>query len=71
MKQKVETSGIIKLSLNEVHETTIHHIRRHIHRELKHVSIQGEVVIRTCANGSLTFIKHHDIEQKVEDPLDE
>ena len=33
----------------------------------KYVSVDGQVVVRTCENGSLKYDKYHDIETEVEE----
>ena len=60
--------GYINLSLNETHGIPFNKV--YINRELKHVSIQGEVVIKTCANGTLKYTMYQDIEQKAEEHMD-
>ena len=46
--------GYIKLSLSEIHNIPLEKIT--LNRASKHVSIRGEIVIKTCANGSLKYI---------------
>ena len=38
-----------------------------LNRTTGHVSIQGEVVVRTCASGPLKYSKFQDIEPEVEE----
>ena len=33
---------------------------------LKHVSVKGQIVVKTCQSGSLKYIKYQDIETEVE-----
>ena len=33
---------------------------------LKHVSVKGQIVVKTCQSGSLKYIKHQDVETEVE-----
>ena len=49
-------------------------VRRHgiplvkitLNRKKKHVTVEGQIVIKTCENGSLRYNKYHDIEEEVE-----
>ena len=61
--------GYVKLNLYEMHGIPVK--KTYINRELKHVSIQGEVAIKTCANEAHSFHKHHDIEGNVEEHMDD
>ena len=33
----------------------------------KHVSVKGQIVVKTCQNGSLQFSKHQDVDDEVEE----
>ena len=33
---------------------------------LKHVSVKGQIVVKTCQSGNLKYIKYQDIEAEVE-----
>ena len=33
---------------------------------LKHTSVKGQIVVKTCQNGTLTYIKHHEVEEQME-----
>ena len=37
---------------------------------LKHISVKGQIVVKTCQNGTLTYIKYHDIETEVEEQME-
>ena len=37
---------------------------------LKHISVKGQIVVKTCQNGTLTYIKYHDIEAEVEEQME-
>ena len=37
---------------------------------LKHISVQGQIVVKTCQSGTLTYIKYHDIEAEVEEQME-
>ena len=37
---------------------------------LKHISVKGQIVVKTCQNGTLAYIKYHDIEAKVEEQME-
>ena len=57
--------GYIKYTLSEKHEIPLAKIS--LNRATKHVSIRGDMVVRTCADGSLKYSKFQDIEPEVED----
>ena len=57
--------GYIKFCLSEIHKIPLEKIT--LNRETKDVPIQGEVVIKTGANGSLQYTKYQDIEPTVEE----
>ena len=33
---------------------------------LKHISVKGQIVVKTCQSGNLAYIKYQDVEAKVE-----
>ena len=35
----------------------------------KHVSVKGQIVVKTCQNGSLKFSKYQDVEDEVEEQM--
>ena len=35
----------------------------------KHVSVKGQIVVKTCQSGSLKFIKYKDVEDEVEEQM--
>ena len=37
---------------------------------LKHVSVKGQIVVKTCQSGNLKYIKHQDIETEVEGQME-
>ena len=37
---------------------------------LKHISVQGQLVVKTCQSGNLKYIKYQDIETKVEGQME-
>ena len=37
---------------------------------LKHVSVKGQIVVKTCQSGSLKYIKYQDIETEVEGQME-
>ena len=37
---------------------------------LKHISVKGQIMVKTCQNGTLTYIKYHDIEAEVEEQVE-
>ena len=41
-----------------------------MNRLTRHVSVDGQTVIRTCANGSLNYHKYQDIEAEVEETVE-
>ena len=41
-----------------------------MNRLTRHVSVDGQIVIRTCAIGSLKYHKHQDIEAEVEETME-
>ena len=38
---------------------------------LNHVSVKGQIVVKTCQSGSLKHIKYQDIELEVEDQMEQ
>ena len=52
-----------------LHSHTRHNVplvQIQINRSTRHVSVDGQTVIRTCANGFLKYHKYQDIEAEVE-----
>ena len=37
---------------------------------LKHVSVKGQIVVKTCHSGTLKYIKYQDIEAEVEEQME-
>ena len=37
---------------------------------LKHISVKCQIVVKTCQNGTFTYIKNHDIEAEVEEQME-
>ena len=37
---------------------------------LKHISVKGQIVVKTCQSGNLTYIKYQDIETEVEGQME-
>ena len=37
---------------------------------LKHVSVKGQIVVKTCRSGSLKYMKYQDIETEVEGQME-
>ena len=61
--------GYTKLCLNKEREIPVAKITlNHVN---KHVTVQGQVVVKTCEHGSLTYHKFHNIEKEVQDYTDE
>ena len=52
--------GYIKYTLSEKHDVPL--AKTPLNRATEHVSIRGEIVVRTCANGSLKYRNFQDIE---------
>ena len=55
--------GFIKFCLNEKHGIPFERI--FINRELKQVSILGEVVIKTNTDGSIKYLRYEEINQRL------
>ena len=50
------------------HNVPLEKIR--MNRSARHASVDGQIGIRTCANGALKHDKYHDIEAEIETRLD-
>ena len=50
------------------HNVPLEKIR--MNRSARHVSVDGQIVIRTCAHGSLKNDKHQDIQVEIETTMD-
>ena len=55
--------GYIKSSMHSKYKVPLAQIK--LNRMTKRVSVNGQVVARTCENGSLKYHKYHDIEKEV------
>ena len=56
--------GYLKCYVHTRHDVPLVQIK--MNRLTKHVSVDGQIMIRTCANGSLKYHKYQDIEADVE-----
>ena len=61
--------GYIEFRLNQKHEIPLMKIK--LNRVKKHVSVEGQTVIRSCENGSLKYHKFQSIEKEVEKYTDD
>ena len=61
--------GYIKFCLSKQHEIPLTKIT--LNRVKKHVSVEGQIAIRTCENGHLKYHKFQNIEKEVEDYTDD
>ena len=59
----------IKFCLNQKHEIPLMKII--LNRVKKHVYVEGQIVIRTCENGSLKYHQFQNIENEVEEYTDD
>ena len=55
----------VKYSIHEKHNIPLDSITTNW--TLRHISVKGQLVVKTCQNGTLTYIKYHDIEAEVEE----
>ena len=60
--------GYIKCCIHTRHKIPL--VKITMNRMTKHVSVDGQIVIRTCANGFLKYHKYQDIEADVEEFTD-
>ena len=60
--------GYFKCSIHVNHNVPLEKIR--MNRSARHVSFDGQIVIRTCANGALKYDKYQDIEAEIETTMD-
>ena len=59
--------GDLKWCFHTRHNVPLVQIK--MNRLTRHVSVDGQIVIRTCANGSLKYHKYQDIEAEVEETM--
>ena len=55
--------GYLKCYIHTKHDVPLDQIK--MNRSARHVSVDGQIVIKTCANGSLKYHKYQDIEAEV------
>ena len=60
--------GYLKCSIHMNHNVPLEKIR--MNRSARHVSADGQTVIRTCANGTVKYGKYLDIEAEIETTMD-
>ena len=60
--------GYLKCSIHMNHNVPLEKVR--MNRSARHVSVDGQIVIRTCANGALKCDKYQDIEAEIETTMD-
>ena len=57
--------GYVKSCINAKHGIPLHSIS--LNWNTKHVSIKGQIVVKTCQDGSLKFSKYQDVEDEVDE----
>ena len=57
--------GYVKYCTHEKHNISLDSITTNW--TLKHILVKGQIVVKTCQNGTLTYIKYHDIEAEAEE----
>ena len=57
--------GYVKNCINKKHGVPLHSIS--LNWNTKHVSIKGQIVAKTCQDGSLKFSKFQDVEDEVDE----
>ena len=57
--------GYVKSCINKKHDVPLHSIALNWNAE--HVTIKGQIVAKTCQDGSLKFNKYQDVEDEVDD----
>ena len=57
--------GYVKSCINAKHGIPLHSIS--LNWNTKHVSIKGQIVVKTCQDGSLKFNKYQDVEDEVDE----
>ena len=62
-----ERMEYVKYCIHEKHNIPLDSISTNW--TLKHISVKGQIVVKTCQNGTLTYIKFHDIEAEVEEQM--
>ena len=60
--------GYIKCYVRTKHDVPLVQIK--MNRSGRHISVDGQIVIKTCANGSLKYHKYQDIETEVETTME-
>ena len=60
--------GYVKCCIRTRHGTPLASIS--LNRFSKHVSVDGQIVARTCQSGSLKYHKYQDIESEVEEKME-
>ena len=60
--------GYLKCSIHMNHNVPLEKVR--MNRSARHVSVGGQIVIRTCANGALKYDKYQDTEPEIETTMD-
>ena len=57
--------GYVKSCINKKYGVPLHSIS--LNWNTKHVSIKGQIVAKTCQDGSLKFSKYQDVEDEVDE----
>ena len=60
--------GYFKCCIHTNRNVPLEKIR--MNRSARHISVDGQTVIRTCANGALKYDKYQDIEVDIETTMD-
>ena len=57
--------GYVKSCINAKYGIPLHSIS--LNWNTKHVSVKGQIVVKTCQDGSLKFSKYQDVEDEVDE----
>ena len=60
--------GYVKYCIHERHNVLLDSITTNW--TLKHISVKGQIVVKTCQSGNQTYIKYQDIEAEVEGQME-
>ena len=61
-------SGYVKYCIHVKHNIPLDSITKNW--TLKHISVKGQIVVKTCQSGTLTYIKYQDTVAEVEEQME-
>ena len=60
--------GYVKYCIHEKHHIPLNSMTTNC--TLKHISVKGQIVVKTCQSGNLAYVKYQDIEAEVEGQME-